>query len=135
MVVIQKRSKRKATGGRYKVQPTKRITSKGNLPAHTKIGEKIKRTKRTRGGLQKPFLLHENKLNLFDPKTKKCAVTKIKNIVENPANRHFVRRNILTKGSVVETEKGFARITSRPGQSDVVNAIAVAAPEKTGKKK
>ena len=32
------------------------------------------------------------------------------------ANRHYVRRNILTKGTVITTDKGNAVITSRPGQ-------------------
>ena len=46
-------------------------------------------------------------------------------VVENPANRHFVRRNIMTKGTVIETEKGKARITSRPGQDGTINAVLI----------
>ncbi|MEK6848627.1 MAG: 30S ribosomal protein S8e, partial [Nanoarchaeota archaeon] len=42
-----------------------------------------------------------------------------------PANRHFIRRNIMTKGSVIDTELGKARITSRPGQDGVVNAVLI----------
>ncbi|MCK4384091.1 MAG: 30S ribosomal protein S8e, partial [Candidatus Lokiarchaeota archaeon] len=33
------------------------------------------------------------------------------------------RRHILTKGAVVETELGNARITSRPGQHGTLNGI------------
>ena len=55
-------------------------------------------------------------------KTKKV---RIKNVAENPANRHFARENIITKGAIVETEAGKARITSRPGQNGVANAILV----------
>ncbi|MAE13547.1 30S ribosomal protein S8e [Candidatus Woesearchaeota archaeon] len=135
MVVIQKRSKRKPSGGRYTSQPTKRIATMGNIPANTKVGKQVVRSRRTVGGKVKSLLLNSDQVNLFDPKAKKAVKTKIKTIVENPANRHFVRRNILTKGAVVETEKGYARITSRPGQGDMMNAVAVAAPEKTGKKR
>jgi len=34
-----------------------------------------------------------------------------------------VRRNIITKGAVIKTEKGPARVTSRPGQHGIINAI------------
>ena len=46
-------------------------------------------------------------------------------VVENPANRHYIRRNILTRGTIIKTEKGNARITSRPGQDGVVNAVLI----------
>jgi small subunit ribosomal protein S8e len=46
-------------------------------------------------------------------------------VVENQANPHFVRRNIVTKGAVVETELGRVRITSRTGQDGVVNAVLI----------
>jgi SSU ribosomal protein S8E len=42
---------------------------------------------------------------------------------QNPANPHYVQRNIMGKGSIVQTELGEAVITSRPGQDGVVNAI------------
>jgi len=34
-----------------------------------------------------------------------------------------VRRNILTKGAVVKTEIGLAKVTSKPGQDGIVNAV------------
>jgi len=46
-------------------------------------------------------------------------------VLENPANRHFVRRNILTKGTIIETVKGKAKITGRPGQEGMVNAVLI----------
>ena len=33
--------------------------------------------------------------------------------------------NIITKGSVIQTEKGKAQVTSRPGQHGVVSAVLV----------
>ncbi|RLF82243.1 30S ribosomal protein S8e, partial [Thermococci archaeon] len=48
---------------------------------------------------------------------------KIISVVENPANRQYVRRNIVTKGAIVQTEIGKALVTSRPGQDGIVNAV------------
>jgi small subunit ribosomal protein S8e len=62
-------------------------------------------------------------VNLYDSKTKKHAVVKIKTVKENTANRNFIRRNIITKGAVIETEKGLAIVTSRPGQAKMINAV------------
>ena len=61
----------------------------------------------------------------MDPKTNKVQVTDILNVVDNKANTHFVRRNIITKGAVVETSLGKAKVTSRPGQHGMVNGVLV----------
>ena len=55
----------------------------------------------------------------------KYSKLKIEQVLENPANRNFVRRSILTKGTIIKTSKGNARIVSRPGQEGVINAILV----------
>ncbi|MFC7028583.1 30S ribosomal protein S8e [Halomicroarcula sp. GCM10025710] len=47
----------------------------------------------------------------------------IENVVENPSNPNYARRNIITKGALVETSEGTARVTSRPGQDGQVNAV------------
>ncbi|MBW2991278.1 30S ribosomal protein S8e [Candidatus Woesearchaeota archaeon] len=125
MVIIQGKSKRKSTGARYKSTRTKRLHQKGSLPAHTRIGKRDARTSRVNAGGSKTRLLFADKVNLFDPSTRKHSIEDIKNVVESPANRHFVRRNILTKGAVVETSKGRARITGRPGQEGMVNAVLI----------
>jgi small subunit ribosomal protein S8e len=43
-------------------------------------------------------------------------------VKNNPANPFFARRNITTKGAVIETDIGDAIVTSRPGQDGIVNA-------------
>jgi len=123
MSIIQKRSNRKPSGGRYKFKPTKRISNLGSNPRHTKIGENSLIITRTTGGNKKQFLLSSNVINVYDKKEKKYKKAKITSIVSNPANRHFVRRNILTRGSIVKTEIGNAKITSRPGQEGTVNGV------------
>ncbi|PIN87382.1 30S ribosomal protein S8e, partial [Candidatus Woesearchaeota archaeon CG10_big_fil_rev_8_21_14_0_10_32_24] len=55
----------------------------------------------------------------------KTQKTVIVTVVENPSNPHLVRRNILTKGAVVETKMGKARITSRPGQEGTLNGVLI----------
>ena len=125
MVVIQGKSKRKPTGGRYTSTRTKRLYQRGSLPTHTRIGEKEAKTSKTKGGGLKTRLLSVDKVNLFDPSTRKHSIESIKTVLENPANRHFVRRNILTKGTVIETAKGKAKITGRPGQEGMVNAVLI----------
>jgi small subunit ribosomal protein S8e len=46
-------------------------------------------------------------------------------VTANPANKNFVRRNILTKGAVVATGGWQGKITSRPGQDGDVNAVLI----------
>ena len=124
MAISQFRSKRKITGGRYK--PTaKRLKHKGNPPSLTNLGERRLKTERTRGGHAKAKLLSHNIANVYDPKTQEYENLKILTITENPANRHFVRRNIMTKGALIKTDKGIAKITSKPGQEGTINAVLV----------
>ena len=94
-------------------------------PSLTKIVERIIRRIHTLGGNYTLRLLRANELNLLDPKTKKHEKAKIIHILESPANRHYTRRSIITKGTVVDTDKGKAKITSRPGQDGSVNAVKI----------
>ncbi|MFH0870791.1 MAG: 30S ribosomal protein S8e [archaeon] len=125
MVVIHGRSKRKPSGARYRSAFTKRLAQRGNKPTHTKVDENQAKSSRTKGGGVKVRLLSANKINLYDPSTKKHSIESIKTVAENTADRHFVRHNIMTKGAVVMTPKGKARITNRPGQEGVINAILI----------
>ncbi len=61
--------------------------------------------------------------NVVDTSTKKTEKTRILKIIKNPANRDYERRGVITKGCILETEKGKAIVSSRPGQDGVVNAI------------
>ncbi len=46
-------------------------------------------------------------------------------MLENAANRHYVRRDIITKGTIIQTKLGKARVTSRPAQDGTVNAVLI----------
>ena len=124
-MITKNRGNKKASGGRYIDARKKRAFEARGQPTLTKVAEKKVKEVRTIGGNKKSFLYSTDEANVYDPKTKKYSKVKIKIIVDNAANRNFVRRNILTKGAIIETEKGKARITSRPGQEPVVNAILI----------
>ena len=125
MAVSQLRAQRKPSGSKYKHSRKKKQYELGRLPALTKMEPRRTSYTRTMGSHRKIKLLSIDSVNLFDPKSKTYAQAKIKTISGNPANRHFVRRNIMTKGAIVETDKGKARITSRPGQHGVANAVLI----------
>ena len=116
---------RTPTGARLRAIRKKRKYELGNPPTHTKIGEEKRKVERTKGGGKKVKLLSATYANVFDPETKTNRKVKILDVVANPASDDFVRRKILTKGAVIKTELGEARVTSRPGQHGVVNAVLI----------
>lgn len=89
----------------------------------TKIGSEKKKFQRTHGGNTKVKLQRTQYVNVSTGEG--TTRTKVLSVADNEANRHFVRRNIITKGAIIETEIGKARVTSRPGQDGVVNAVLV----------
>ena len=125
MAIWQGKSLRKPTGARAKTNRNKRNSEFGRDPAETKIGDRKVKKIRTKGGNEKIRLTNTQTINVVDPKTNKVQVTDILNVVDNTANTHFVRRNIITKGAVVETSLGKAKVTSRPGQHGIVNGVLV----------
>jgi small subunit ribosomal protein S8e len=124
MAISQLRSRRNVTGSRYVNSRKKKKYELGRTPVLTKLGKKVIKQVRTPGNNKKVKLLNEEFISLVG-KDKKATKVKITSVIENPANRHYVRRNILTKGTIVETEKGKARITSRPGQTGSLAGVLV----------
>ena len=125
MAVVQSRSKRKVSGSIYKKARVNRKHELGSRPILTKLGARKAKTTRTKGGGSKTRLLNEEFANVSDSKTKAIKKVKITGVLENPANKHYVRRNIITKGTLINTELGKARVTSRPGQEGTINAVLV----------
>ncbi|MBI2671544.1 30S ribosomal protein S8e [Candidatus Woesearchaeota archaeon] len=124
MAISQFRSKKKITGGKYDIR-SKKLKNRGSIPTLTKLDKKIIKLERTRAGHRKIRLYSDDMANVYNPKTKKYEKLKIITVKENPANRHFIRRNIMTKGAIIKTDKGMARITSRPGQENTINAVLI----------
>ncbi|MBD3319007.1 30S ribosomal protein S8e [Candidatus Woesearchaeota archaeon] len=118
------RQGRKPSGGRYISRRSKRVFEQGRLPSASTVSENNKVTMlRTRGANSKARVTRVHTVNLFDTTEKKHVKATVNKVLENAANRHFVRQNIITQGAVIETDKGKARVTSRPGQDGTVNAI------------
>ncbi len=91
----------------------------------TKLEARKTLRQRTIGGNHKVRMFSGNVANVYNPSTKKCVQSKIITIKDNTANRNFIRRNIMTKGGIIQTELGLAKITSRPGQEGTINAILI----------
>lgn len=125
MAILQQFSKKKPSGARLRRVLKKRKHEMGRLPTLTKIGEKQVKRIRVQGGNYKDKLLKEQVINVFNQTTKKAEKVTIKTVIDNKANRNFIRRNILTKGTVVDTDKGHARVTNRPGQEGTVNGVLI----------
>ena len=118
------RSKRTITGARLPRHRKKKKTERGTLFSETRISERKIKMERSRGGNKKVRVMHDQFANITDDKGKIKKV-KIHSVEKNPANPHFVRRNIITRGAVIKTDIGLARVTSRPSQQGVINAVLV----------
>ena len=117
------RAGRKDSGGRYKKPKKRKLTGRAGQARIVKLGELKTKLLRGRGGSQKLVSFENDTINL---KVKgKARVAKIKNVLETPSNTFLARQNILTKGSIVETDQGKAKITNRPSQEGNVQGILV----------
>ncbi|QAU13930.1 30S ribosomal protein S8e [Halorubrum sp. BOL3-1] len=119
----QGRSTRKRTGGRLKHASNKKLHQLGREPAETTVDETRLQYIDSRGTGKKVRALSTNVAQVADGGD--VSEADIENVVDNPANVNYVRRNIVTKGAVIETSAGRARVTSRPGQTGQVNAVLI----------
>ncbi|MCU4718253.1 30S ribosomal protein S8e [Halapricum hydrolyticum] len=120
---FQGRSTRKRTGGRRRHSRNKRKYELGDEPTETELDDPSLKTIDARGNTTKVRALSTNVASVADGDT--VVEAEIENVVENPANLNYIRRNIITKGAVIETSEGEARVTSRPGQDGQVNAVLI----------
>jgi len=125
MARSQARSKRKYTGKKYKHFRKKRKRELERPTIDSEMGQEKKKKQRVMGGNFKLKLFATQFINVTDPSTNKTQKVRILRFEENLASKDLNRRHILTKGAVVETELGNAKITSRPGQHGVLNGVLV----------
>lgn len=114
---------RKVSGGRYKKRRKKKSYEISGQKRTVKLGERKRKTERVRGGNKKTSLLKENKVNVVVKGKNKKA--EIKNVIETPSNRFLARQNIITKGTLLETNLGKVKVTNRPSQEGMINGILV----------
>ena len=125
MGVYQWRDHKKPTGAKknwyYKVK-RKYAMGRFFIPAILS-SEEERRLLRVRGGNFKVRARKVAYAVVSDPETGKAKKARIIRVLETPANREYARRQIIVKGSIIETSEGKAVVTSRPGQDGIVNAV------------
>ena len=120
MAVWQDNSTRKKSGGRTRKYRKHKKHQKGEEFSAPETGEKKIIKKRTKGGNQKNVVKRSETVNVA--KGGEVVEAEIESVEENPANKNYVRRSLLTKGTILQTSEGEAKVTSRPGQHGTVNA-------------
>ena len=99
------RSAKKRTGGRRRNVRKKRKHEIGSSPTETQVGEHKLKVVETQGGNTKVRAIKADTASVATDDGVTSAT--IEDVVENPSNPNYVRRNIITKG---------------PGQDGLVNA-------------
>ncbi len=117
--------KRKLTGGKKRVYRTKKKYEAGGYPAETILGEPRRKTSRGLGGDCKVKVLSDKFASVTDPANGTTQKTEIVRVVRNGANVDYNRRGVITKGAEIETSLGLAKVTSRPGNDGIINAILI----------
>jgi small subunit ribosomal protein S8e len=120
---FQGRSPRKRTGGRRRNFRKKKKHELGGQPTETRLAETKLKTVEARGNTEKVRAITADTASVATDS--EVVAAEIEDVVENASNPNYVRRNIITKGAVVETSEGRARVTSRPGQDGQINAVLV----------
>lgn len=116
---------KKPTGGRIKLARKKRKYELGNIAILTAIGEEKRKILFGKGGIKKVKAFSVEFANVLNPKTNEIRKVKILSVIETPSTKHLAKSNIITKGAIIKTEIGNARVTSRPSQHGVVNAVLI----------
>lgn len=117
--------KRKLTGGKKRVYRTKKKYEAGGYPAETVLGEPRRKTSRGIGGNSKVKVLSDKFASVTDPASGTTQKTQIVRVVRNGANVDYNRRGVITKGAEIETSLGLAKVTSRPGNDGIINAVLI----------
>jgi small subunit ribosomal protein S8e len=95
--------------------------------------EEKRKPARCLGKRRKTKLLKAKTANVLDKATKRLQKAEIVTVKENLADKLFVRRNIITKGAIIEVKAGgenrFAIVTSRPGQEGSIEAMLLSEEE------
>ncbi|MCL5105902.1 MAG: 30S ribosomal protein S8e [Candidatus Marsarchaeota archaeon] len=122
-IQIHRKSKTKINGNGKRLVSfrDKQKQEIGNYFSATKLDKKnVVKKMRMRGGKLHSVLKKAGFVNLLTKEGYKKS--EIKGVLESKDNRNFARQNILTKGTVINTDFGKAVITNRPGREGNINA-------------
>ena len=117
--------KKKKSSGRKHSYRKKRKFETGSFPTETTLGEIKKKVIFGRGEQKKIRLLTADQINVSNPSTGTTEKVKILRIAKNPAILDYDRRGVITKGTFIETPLGLTKVTSRPGQNGIINAVII----------
>ncbi len=127
-VQLHSKSNTKGSGNGKRVIKSrdKRRSEIGSYFTGTKMAEQdVLRSHRMRGGSVKGVLKGAGFANLLTKGGYKKV--KIKGVLESKDNRNFARQNIITKGTIINTEEGKAQVINRPGREGSINARLIEA--------
>ncbi|MGC8669581.1 MAG: 30S ribosomal protein S8e [Candidatus Micrarchaeia archaeon] len=114
-------TKRKGNGKQVRKIRDKRRSEIGGYFASTKLSQNnVSEKVRRRGGNVSVKLKHISFANVLTKDGYKKA--KITEVIESKDNKNFARQNLITKGTVINTELGKAIVLNRPGREGTVNA-------------
>ena len=116
-------TKRKKTGGKKRAYRSHRVKEQGRQPVETLFGEVKRKEVKGLSRISKVKLVKSDIVNVSNPATGTTERLEILEVVRNPANADYNRRGVITKGTIVRTEKGLAKIVSRPGQEGSLSAV------------
>ncbi len=119
---IENLKKSKSTGGKAHPSRGRRAFEKDGYALESVVGATAVRYSRLRGGRLSAGIVTADTANVSDA-SGKTTKSKILRVKKSPANRDYERRGVITKGAVLETEAGEAKVTSRPTDDGVVNAV------------
>jgi len=96
-------SKTRGTGGKRGKRTDKKLRYVGGHFTATKVGKKTSRdVRRARGNVRKVKLKAAQFVNVLTKEGMKRV--EMRTVLETPDNRHYARRNIVTKGTIVDTD-------------------------------
>lgn len=125
MAIWHRRSNRTSTGSRLRRFRSKRKYEMGRTPTETLMGETKRQTVDSRGKIKKTPALKIQFVNVTDPAKNTTFRAEIQDVESNPANMDYQRRKVITRGTIIKTSKGRAKVTSRPGQDGILNAVLI----------
>jgi small subunit ribosomal protein S8e len=120
----QSATKKSGNGARRRSNRDKKRREVGSYFSATKLSaENSSKTIRHRSGYTTTVLKAAGVANVLTKEGMKKV--KITGVLESKDNRNFARQNIITKGTIINTELGKAVVTNRPGREGGVNAKIV----------
>ncbi|TET10867.1 MAG: 30S ribosomal protein S8e [Candidatus Thorarchaeota archaeon] len=125
MGIWHRRSTRTSTGARLRQLRSKRKHQMGRDPTETLMGEPKRITIDSRRKAKKTPALRLTQVNVTDPAKNVTSRAELQDVEKNPANMDYQRRKVITRGTIIKTSKGRARVTSRPGQDGILNAVLI----------